>query len=140
MTRREEREETFLMLFESEFDSEKTADEIYENAKEGRDVQESAYIRTVLGGAMEHRADINAMIEKYAKGWKRERIKASAAAVMTLAVYEMLYMPDIPCRVSINEALELIKKYDDDKARVFVNGVLNSVSCDDGVAALKNGG
>ena len=47
---------------------------------------------------------------------------------MTLATYEMLYMPDIPARVSINEALELIKKYDDEKARVFVNGVLHAIS------------
>ncbi len=137
MTRREEREETFLMLFESEFDSGRTADEIYETAKDGRDVQESPYIRAVLGGCMEHRAEINAMLEKYAKGWTRDRMKASAAAVMTLAVYEMMYMPDIPCRVSMNEALELIKKYDDEKARVFVNGILNSVSRDEHVVASK---
>ncbi len=137
MTRREEREETFLMLFESEFDVSRTADEIYETAKEGRDVEESPYVRKVLGGCLEHRDQINAMIEKYAKGWTRDRIKASAAAVMTLAVYEMLYMPDIPCRVSINEGVELIKKYDDEKARVFVNGVLNSVSRDESIVALK---
>ena len=44
-------------------------------------------------------------------------------------------MPDIPARVSINEALELIKKYDDEKARVFVNGVLHAISTDDAVSA-----
>ncbi len=137
MTRREEREETFLMLFESEFDPARTAEEIYETAKEVRDVEENAYMRTVLTGALEARAEINAMIEKYAKGWKRERIKPSAAAALTLATYEMLYMPDIPLRVSMNEALELVKKYDDEKARVFVNGVLNSISRDETVAARK---
>ena len=94
-------------------------------------------MRAVLSGAMEHRAEINAMIEKYAKGWKRDRIKPSVGAALTLAAYEMLYMPDIPTRVSINEALELIKKYDDEKARVFVNGILNSISHDEEVASRK---
>lgn len=137
MTRREEREETFLMLFESEFDASRTAEEIYDTAKEVREIEENGYMRTVLSGAIEHRGEINAMIEKYAKGWKRERIKPSAGAVLTLAAYEMLYMPEIPLRVSINEALELIKKYDDEKARVFVNGILNSISHDEEVASRK---
>ena len=47
---------------------------------------------------------------------------------MLLACYEMLYREDIPVRVSLNEAVELMKKFDEDKARVFVNGVLNAVA------------
>jgi N utilization substance protein B len=137
MNRRQEREEAFLMLFEGEFDSARSAEEIYELAKEGREVEESAYIRTVLVGAIEKREELNALIAKYSRGWQRERITPVAAAVMLLAVYEMLYMKDVPTRVSINEAVELIKKYDEDKARVFVNGVLNSVSRDEAVLCAR---
>ena len=135
MNRRQEREETFLMLFEAEFDSSRTAEEIYEQAKESREVGESDYIRTVLGGAIEKREEIGALIEKHSKGWQRDRITHSISAAMLLAVYEMLYMPDIPSRVSINEALELVKKYDDEKARVFANGVLHAISTDEAVAS-----
>ena len=138
MNRRQEREEAFLMLFEGEFDTERSAEEIYASAKDARDVEDSRYIKTVLDGVIEHRDELNAVIEKYSKGWQRERITPCAAAVMLLAAYEMLYMPDVPLRVSINEAVDLIKKYDDDKARVFVNGVLNSISRDDAAAACKN--
>ena len=53
MTRREEREETFLLLFESEFDPSRDAGEIYDTAKEAREVEDSEYIRTVLGGVLE---------------------------------------------------------------------------------------
>ena len=133
MNRRQEREEAFLMLFESNFDPSRSAEEIYETAKEGREVGESEYIKTVLGGALEKREELDALISKHAKGWERDRISHSVSAAILLAVYEMLYMPDIPTRVSINEALELIKKYDDEKARIFANGVLHAISTDEAV-------
>ena len=138
MNRRQEREEAFLMLFEAEFDSSRTADEIYDCAKESREVEESAYVRNVLCGVIDNREELNGLIAKYSKGWQRDRITTSAAAVMLLAVYEMLYMKDVPLRVSINEAVELVKKFDDEKARVFVNGILNSISHDEAVTAARS--
>ena len=133
MNRRQEREETFLMLFESEFDTLRTAEDIYEQAKASREVGESEYIRIVLSGVIEKKEEIGALIEKYSKGWQRDRITHSVSAALHLAVYEMLYMPDIPARVSMNEALELVKKYDDEKAKVFANGVLHAISTDEAV-------
>lgn len=133
MNRRQEREEAFLMLFESEFDKGRSAEEIYEGASEAREVEESAYIRQVLSGVMEHKEELDKLIAKYSHGWRRERLSHVAGAALLLACYEMLYMEDIPFRVSINEALELMKKYDEDKARVFVNGVLNAISHDEAV-------
>ena len=135
MTRRQEREETFLMIFEGEFDHSRTAEDIYGQAKESREVGESEYISTVLSGVIEKRDELGALIEKHSRGWQRDRITHSASAAMLLAVYEMKYMPELPTRVSINEALELIKKYDDDKARVFVNGVLHAVATELGEQA-----
>ena len=138
MNRRQEREEAFLMLFEAEFDNARTAEDIYDCAKESREVEESFYVRNVLCVVIEKREELNALIAKYSKGWQRDRITISAAAVMLLAVYEMLYMKDVPLRVSINEAVELVKKFDDEKARVFVNGILNSISHDEAVTSARS--
>ena len=137
MNRRQEREEAFLMLFEGEFAPMKTAEEIYADAMHARDVEESAYVRTVLEGVRLHRSEIDALVDAHSHGWKRSRLSGVARAAILLAVYEMLYMPDVPLRVSLNEAVELMKKYDEDKARVFVNGVLNAISRDEAVAAKK---
>ncbi len=133
MNRRQEREEAFLMLFESEFDKEKSAEDIYGQAMEARGVESSEYVRTVLSGVLEHKEELDAIIEKYSHGWKRTRLSHVTGAALLLATYEMLYMKDIPHRVSINEALELMKKYDEEKAKVFVNGVLNAISHDEAV-------
>ena len=134
MNRRQEREEAFLMLFESEFDKERSAEDIYGQAIDARDVEESEYVRTVLTGVLAHKEELDSMIEKYSHGWKRARLSHVAGAALLLATYEMLYMKDIPHRVSINEALELMKKYDEEKAKVFVNGVLNAISHDEAAA------
>ena len=128
MNRREEREQAFLLLFETAFDESREATEVYETAKEARDLEDSAYIHRVLSGVAEHKAELDEMIAAHSHGWNRERISATAAAAMLLAVYEMKYCEDIPVRVSLNEAIELMKKYDEDKARVFVNGVLNAIA------------
>lgn len=137
MNRRQEREEAFLMLFEAEFDKARGAEDIYGQAKEAREVEESPYVRRVLEGVIAHREELDALIAKHSHGWRRERISNVAGAALLLSCYEILYMEDIPVRVSINEALELMKKYDEDKARVFVNGVLNAISRDETV--VKNG-
>ena len=62
------------------------------------------------------------------KGWRSDRVSPVSRAIIRLATYEMLYLTDVPGRVSINEAIELAKKYDDEKSYSFVNGVLNAVA------------
>ena len=126
--RRLERENAFLMIFEWEFDSSRTIEEIYESAKEARELADSAYVEDVLHGIAAHREELDALIAAHSNGWKRNRISHVAASVMLLACYEMLYRDDIPVQVSLNEAVELMKKFDEDKARVFVNGVLNTIA------------
>lgn len=126
--RRKEREETFFLLFESEFDPSRANEEICETARNARDVEITPYIADVLAGVAAHKETLDALIEKHSNGWKRDRISSVAAAVMLLATYEMIYRDDIPVNVSLNEAVELMKKYDEEKARVFVNGVLNAIA------------
>ena len=66
------------------------------------------------------------LIDKYAKGWKFSRIDRVASAIMRVAMYEILYMPDVPDKAAINEAVEIAKKYVDDDVVKFINGILGS--------------
>ena len=67
------------------------------------------------------------MITDASNGWKVSRLSNATRSAMRLCVYEMKYRSDIPSTVSINEALELVKKFDDPKSRAFTNGVLNNI-------------
>ena len=96
---------------------------IYE---ERPNTKQEAYIRRLVSGVSEHAAELDADIEKYAKGWRFERISLVASAIMRLAMYEIMYMPDIPHGVAINEAVELTRKYDEPDTAKFVNGILGS--------------
>ncbi len=127
MTRREAREEVFLMLFEATFQPGKKPEDIYALAAEVRDIPENDYIRKVFFGVLDERESIDERIARHSNGWKPDRLSVSAITVLRLSVYEMLHSEDVPARVSLNEAIELIKKYDDPKARAFVNGVLNAI-------------
>jgi len=84
------------------------------------------YIRKAVAGVIENISEIDAVIEENSKGWKTSRISNVCISAMRLAVYEILYMEDIPRRVSINEAVELAKKYFGGDGPSFVNGVLGS--------------
>lgn len=125
MTRKEAREEAFRLLFETEFRVEEAPDVIYALSTDNREIAENAYIRAVYFGVREHLDEIDALITNHSKGWKTSRITPVSRSALRLCIYEMLYMEDIPAPVSINEAIELVKKYDDAKVRAFVNGVLN---------------
>lgn len=102
--------------------------DIYETAMTVREFEDDPYIRAVVLGVAEHKDELDGLIEKFSHGWKRNRISPVSLSIMEIAVYEMLYCEDIPYAVSINEALELVKTYDEENARAFVNGILNAVS------------
>lgn len=87
---------------------------------------QQVYIRRLVKGIAEHGYELDQYIEKYAKGWKFERIPLVAAAVMRLAMFEILYMPDIPNAASINEAVEIAKKYENEDVVRFINGILGT--------------
>ena len=90
--------------------------------------KQESYIRRLVSGVAEHAAELDTYIEKYAKGWRFERISLVASAIMRLAMYEIMYMPDIPHGVAINEAVELTRKYSSESSCPFVNGVLGTIS------------
>ena len=127
MTRRQAREAVFELLFETEFTAERTPEETLALALEQREMAEDGYVRSAYLGAMAHRAVLDVLLSRFSKGWKTDRMSRVSRAVLRLGTYEMLYCDDIPSSVSLNEAVELAKKFDDPKARAFINGVLNSI-------------
>ena len=127
LNRRSSREAVLGLIFENEFGLYDDKTELYENAVAARGIEENEYIRTLYFGILEKQNELDAYIEKYAKGRTLARISKIAKAVMRISIYEMLYIDDIPASVSINEAVELAKQYDDDKTKAFVNGILNAV-------------
>ena len=88
--------------------------------------KQNDYIRRLVSGVAEHGVELDIYIEKYAKGWRFERISLVASAIMRVAMYEIMYMPDIPSGAAINEAVELTKRYDEPETVKFVNGILGS--------------
>ncbi len=84
------------------------------------------YIVTLVRGVADHGAELDGYIERHAKGWRFSRIDRVAAAIMRLTMYEILYMPDVPNKVAINEAVEIAKKYLDEDVVRFINGILGA--------------
>ena len=98
-------------------------DELY---KETPNAKQADYIRRLVKGVDEHAAELDGYIAKYAKGWSFARIPLVASAIMRVAMYEMLYMPEIPNGAAINEAVEIAKKYETTETVKFMNGILGS--------------
>ena len=130
MTRKEARETAMCLLFEQDFRAEETPSEIFEISVENREIEDDVYLRRVFFGVNENIEAIDEAIGKHAKGWKTDRMSHVSRAIQRIAVYEMMFESEIPAPVSINEAVELSKKYDDEKAKRFINGVLNAVKND----------
>ena len=113
-------------LLDSFFEQEHYATLAEENElyAERPDEKQMAYIRELAAMSRDRAEELDGYIERYAKGWKSERISRTARAILRIALCEILYREDIPAAVAINEAVELDKNYDDAETVAFVNGVL----------------
>ena len=127
LKRKEAREIVVGLLFETEFRADESSKEVFATSTENREIPKDEYVERVYFGVYENKEMIDQLIGECSKGWKTHRLTRLLRSIMRLATYEMLFENDIPHSVSINEAIELTKKFDDPKARAFVNGVLNAV-------------
>ena len=105
------------------FDTLKDEDNIYEKAP---GAAQTEYIRSIVSGVAEHAPELDGYIAKYARGWKFSRIPLVASAIMRVAMFEILYMPDIPHGVAISEAVNIAKGYESPEVVKFINGILGS--------------
>ena len=127
MTRRQAREEAFILIFEKQF-NDSPLEEILELAIEVRDIEPDDYVKNTFFGVYENIEDIDKIISDNVVGWSINRISKTALAVLRLAIYEIKYADDIPAAVSINEAVEILKKYATKLDASYANGVLSTVA------------
>ena len=127
MNRRQAREEAFILIFEKQFNN-VSVDEILDTAFEVRDLKPDEYIKTVFTGVYENLEVIDKLISDNAIGWKINRISKTSLCILRLAIFEMKFMQDIPVSVSINEAVELAKKYATEDDASFINGILSTIN------------
>jgi N utilization substance protein B len=88
------------------------------------------YAKSILLGVTRERERIDLYIQDACDNWRLDRITYVDKGIMRLSIYEMLYSPDVPPKVAIDEALELAKKYGSDESREFINGVLDRIMRD----------
>ncbi len=96
-------------------------DKLYADYPEGATMD---YLRRVVLGVGEHAYELDGYIEKYSIGWSFDRIPRVAAAIMRVAMFELLYMPEIPRRTVIHAAVRIAEHYEDERVVSFVNGIL----------------
>ena len=92
------------------------------------DELQRTYITRLVSGVSGHSAELDGYIEKYAVGWKFARIPLVASAIMRVAMYEALYMPEIPNAAAFHSAVEIAKKYETPETVKFINGILGTFS------------
>ncbi|GHU38245.1 N utilization substance protein B [Clostridia bacterium] len=143
MSRRKAREIVLCLVFEKEYQKESDCEKLYSSLYESERIEEvfgvrsdkdsltdtdNKYIKETFSGICEHLSEIDEVISNSVIGWETGRISKITMALLRSAVYELQYAGDVPTSVTINEAVELSKRYDSADAYVFVNGVLGAVA------------
>ncbi len=135
MGRRETRENAMKLLYQVQIQRDDIDEQMERFMEEQQIIEKSDkdYLIGVVKGVMEHEEELDSLISQHAKGWTIQRMPKVDLAIMRLSCFEMKYREDIPVNVSINEAVEMAKKYSGEQSKTFVNGVLGKVFAD-----LKN--
>ena len=130
MKRRQAREYALQILFQIDFTENKVGrrelDEFWSEKKENREIR--IFAEELVKGTLEKLEDIDMLIEKLAENWILGRMAAVDRNILRLAAFEILYRKDIPSAVTINEALEIAKKYSSSESAPFLNGVLDRLA------------
>lgn len=127
MTKREEREHLFKLLFCKDFHDAAELSEQVEMYQEQRELEDNAEFEPVkkkLDAIVAAEGTIDMLLSDAASGWRLNRMGKAELTILRIAVYEMRYDEEVPEKVAINEAVELAKKYGNDSSAGFVNGVL----------------
>ena len=141
MTRSKIRENVFKMLFRVEFHDKSELAEQMERDADGYLIYKGDMNQAdeKCSAIIEHMAELDALIDEKSTGWKTNRMAKVDLAIIRLAVYEIKFEDDIPTKVSINEAVELAKKYGADESGAFVNGVLANSLRGTAIESIEHG-
>lgn len=126
MTRRESREAALCLIYEQTFSPETSNDEIIQKAKEIREEKISSFAKQLFEGVCENKQKLDLQISGSAENWSIDRISRISVSIIRMAAFEILYL-GTEKQIAVNEAIELAKKYDDEKAASFINGVLAGI-------------
>lgn len=127
MNRIKQREQAFVLLFQSQFKPNDDDDDSLALYNENVE-QIGDYAIELFKGIKEQEEDVDSIISQFVTGWKINRIPKVNLSILRIAIYEMKYVDDVPDSVAINEAVELCKKYSGKEDSSFINGVLGSYS------------
>jgi transcription antitermination protein NusB len=132
MGRRASREAAMKLLYQLEIQKNDKSEQI-DMALEDESFTDNdkKYIRSIVDGVNEKVALIDCIIEKKSMGWKISRLSKIDLSILRIGIYEILYREDIPYSVTVNEAVELAKRYSNEDAGAYVNGLLAKVSKSD---------
>jgi N utilization substance protein B len=129
MSRRRAREYALQILFQIDLTESGAIhdllDDFWKGSKEGRDVQDFA--NDLVRGTIQHLNSLDEVIRKSAEHWQLGRMAVVDKSILRAAAYELLYRPDIPPSVTINEAIEIAKKFSTVESASFINGILDNI-------------
>lgn len=135
LTRRDIREKALQSLFQLSVNGELSKEEAMQQAllsenelvDEVETVRVPSYLDMLVSGVIEKQDEIDEKIKVHLENWSLNRLAKTDLIIIRVAIFEMMYVSDVPDRVALNEALEITKKYSDEKSRKFVNGVLANI-------------
>ncbi|NMB39122.1 MAG: transcription antitermination factor NusB [Firmicutes bacterium] len=128
MSRRLARQTALEILYQIDI-TKSTLEYAIENtpAETPLDCSDREFAHSLVTGVIARLPEIDGIIAQFAKDWKVERMAYIDRNILRLATYELKYLDDVPIKVSVNEAVELAKKFSDQKAAKFINGILGTV-------------
>ncbi len=126
-TRRQAREHALQILFQWDIhgNTDYWLEEFWAQRRVPPDIR--AFTDRLVEGVMSHQPELDAIIEAHAENWTLPRMPVVDRNILRLSLCELLWVPDVPAKVTINEAIELAKAFADDEAKRFVNGILDKV-------------
>ena len=124
------REIAMKMLYAASLGGGETMDEVLEQSEQADTLSGSdkTFLENLVAGVTDRQEELDAVIGKYAQGWALNRLGEVDLTILRMAVYELMCMPEIPVGATINEAVELAKRYAEDKSSGFINGILGSAA------------
>jgi N utilization substance protein B len=126
-SRHQSRERALQILFQYDIHGKPGVwlEEFWKQCKDGDDIK--AFAEALVHGVMEHKKDLDTMIGRYATNWKVSRMQVVDRNILRLGAFELLWLDEVPAKVTMNEAIELAKDFGDEEAAKFVNGILDKI-------------
>ncbi len=130
MNRTLAREVAMKILFARFLGGEDTWEEVLEQsqARDELSDEDKTFLENEVFGVERHREELDGLIDGYAKGWNLNRLAKVDLTLLRMGLFELLYLPEVPVGAAINEAVELSKRYGEDKSYSFINGILGTAA------------